>query len=114
MVAIGVNDGKIEGISEQGNIKINDFVQCKINHCLPTIRVTGCFLEVINDKGKKDQVLLIHVDPRALTKMGWVRELGEGVKRIYKEMDALFLDDPEYTETENTVTLTLKKQHCYA
>lgn len=27
---------------------------------------------------------------RALTEMGWVRELGEGVKRIYKEMDAFF------------------------
>jgi len=63
IIAIGVNDGKIEGISAQGNIKINDFIQCKITHCLPAIRATEHFLEVTNDKGEKDRVLLIHVDP---------------------------------------------------
>ena len=40
--------------------------------------------------------------------MGWVKELGEGVKRIYKEMNLFFLDEPEYVETENSVTLILK------
>lgn len=45
---------------------------------------------------------------RALTDFLWVRELGEGVKRMYKEMAEFFLDAPEYKETESTVTLTLK------
>ena len=45
---------------------------------------------------------------RALTELGWVRELGEGVKRIYEEMNKYFLDDPIFEEKNNTVTLTLK------
>ena len=45
---------------------------------------------------------------RVLTEMGYVRELNEGVKRIYSDMENLFLDDPEYKETDNTVRLTLR------
>lgn len=35
---------------------------------------------------------------RALTEFGVVRELNEGVKRIYKEMRDLFLEEPEFSE----------------
>lgn len=45
---------------------------------------------------------------RVMNEFGWVRELNEGVKRIYKDMGKLFLDAPEYVEGENTITLTLK------
>jgi len=45
---------------------------------------------------------------RVLTEMGWVRELNEGVKRIYRDMESFFLDDPIYTEPEQSVKLTLK------
>ncbi len=45
---------------------------------------------------------------RALTEFGWVRELNEGVKRIFKDMEQLFLDPPSYQETSNSVILTLK------
>lgn len=45
---------------------------------------------------------------RALTEMGWVKELGEGVKRIYEEMHNFFLDEPIYQENAQSVTLTLK------
>jgi ATP-dependent DNA helicase RecG len=45
---------------------------------------------------------------RVLTEFGWVRELNEGVKRIYSDMEGLFLDDPIYTEPEQTVKLVLK------
>ena len=45
---------------------------------------------------------------RTLTEMGWVRELNEGVKRIYRDMESFFLDDPIYTEPEQAVKLTLK------
>lgn len=40
--------------------------------------------------------------------MGWVRELGEGVKRIYEEMELFFLDEPIYEEPHYSVLLTLK------
>jgi len=45
---------------------------------------------------------------RVLTEFGWVRELNEGVKRIYEDMATLFLDPPEYSEPEQTVKLILK------
>lgn len=45
---------------------------------------------------------------RVLTELQWVRELGEGVKRIYKEMEKAFLDPPIYTEPNFSVVLTLK------
>lgn len=45
---------------------------------------------------------------RVLTDFGWVRELNEGVKRIYSDMADFFLDEPEYSEPEYAVKLTLK------
>ena len=38
---------------------------------------------------------------RTLTEFGWVRELNEGVKRIYSEMQAMFLNDPVFSEPDN-------------
>ena len=46
---------------------------------------------------------------RVLTEFGYVRELNEGVKRIYSDMEAFFLDDSEYSEPgQQAVKLTLK------
>lgn len=45
---------------------------------------------------------------RVLTEFGWVRELNEGVKRIYSDMEDFFLDPPVYTETDQSVRLVLK------
>ena len=45
---------------------------------------------------------------RTLCEFGWVKEMNEGVKRIYSEMEKLFLKDPEYTEPNNNVLLILE------
>ena len=45
---------------------------------------------------------------RVLTDFGWVRELNEGVKRIYSDMAKFFLDAPIYSEPEQAVRLVLK------
>ena len=45
---------------------------------------------------------------RVLTEFGWVRELNEGVKRIYEDMKMFFLDAPQYSEPNNSVKLILK------
>ena len=44
---------------------------------------------------------------RALTEIGWVRELGEGVKRIYREMETAYLPLPVYEDSGQAVLLTL-------
>jgi ATP-dependent DNA helicase RecG len=43
-----------------------------------------------------------------LTDFGWVRELNEGVKRIYSDMKDLFLEEPIYSEPDQYVRLILK------
>lgn len=46
---------------------------------------------------------------RVLSEFGWVKELNEGVKRIYDEMQTLFLKSPTYTEpNQNSVLLVLE------
>lgn len=45
---------------------------------------------------------------RTLTDLGIVRELNEGVKRIYTTMKAMFLDDPEFSSDGYYFRLTLK------
>ncbi len=47
---------------------------------------------------------------RVLTEFGLVRELNEGVKRIYADMQEQNLDLPIYTENEQSVTLILKNK----
>lgn len=46
---------------------------------------------------------------RVMSEFGWVKEMNEGVKRIYEEMNNYFLDDPTFSEpNSNSVLLTLK------
>lgn len=46
---------------------------------------------------------------RVLSDFGWVRELNEGVKRIYTDMEQFFLEPPVFSEPNgNTVQLVLK------
>ena len=45
---------------------------------------------------------------RVLTECGWVRELNEGVPRIYADMKEFFLDEPEYSEPPGRVRLVLR------
>lgn len=46
---------------------------------------------------------------RVLSDFGWVRELNEGVKRIYTDMESFFLEPPVFSEPNGkTVQLVLK------
>ena len=45
---------------------------------------------------------------RVMTEFEWVRELNEGVKKIYSDMADVGLPAPEYIETSNTVKLILR------
>ena len=45
---------------------------------------------------------------RVMTEFEWVRELNEGVKKIYSDMAEAELPEPEYIETPNTVRLILR------
>ena len=45
---------------------------------------------------------------RILSEFGWVKEMNEGVKRIYSEMEKLFLNEPKYSEPNSNVLLVLE------
>jgi ATP-dependent DNA helicase RecG len=47
---------------------------------------------------------------RALIELGYVRELNEGVPRIYRAMQESMLAKPEYSDDGTTVTLTLRNR----
>lgn len=49
---------------------------------------------------------------RILSELGWVKELNEGVKRIYEEMERFFLKAPKYSEPNgNSVLLKLDNNY---
>lgn len=50
---------------------------------------------------------------RALVNFGWVRELNEGVNRIYDEMADFYLNEPTYSQP-NPYALQLKLENNYA
>ncbi|KTT83345.1 hypothetical protein RSA37_02285 [Mammaliicoccus sciuri] len=43
-----------------------------------------------------------------LNDWGYVREFGEGVNRMFKEMANLYLEEPQFEQKENSILLTLK------
>lgn len=45
---------------------------------------------------------------RILSEFGWVKEMNEGVKRNYSEMEKLFLKEPKYSEPNSNVLLVLE------
>jgi ATP-dependent DNA helicase RecG len=45
---------------------------------------------------------------RVLTEFGWVRELNEGVKKIFSDMEDANLQAPEYSDSANSVRLVLR------
>lgn len=47
---------------------------------------------------------------RVLTEMGYVRELNEGVNRIYQSMEKSMLSEPKYIDADNIVRLTLENK----
>lgn len=63
IVAIGVSEGEIEGIKQQGETKINDYIQCGTTECYPNVKTKYRFISVTNQKGQEDKVLVIQIHP---------------------------------------------------
>ncbi|MBJ8061893.1 putative DNA binding domain-containing protein [Bacillus cereus] len=61
-IAIGIDNRKIEGIDAQGNQKINDFIQCAFDKCIPSIKIQHQFLNVVKENGNEDRLLIIEIE----------------------------------------------------
>ena len=62
-IAIGIDNRVIMGINSQGNTKINDFIQCGFDQCIPPVEVVHEFIDVEKNNGNKDRLLLLHIKP---------------------------------------------------
>ena len=49
-----------------------------------------------------------------LTEYEFVKELGEGVDRVYRDMDEVGLPEPEYRQTDFMLSVVLKNKMCSA
>ena len=62
-IVIGISDKKktLEGIDSFGEDKINSFINAPKDCCKPMPGVQEEFLDIINENGKKDRLLLLHI-----------------------------------------------------
>lgn len=63
-LVIGISDKKrtLEGINSCGNEKINEFINAPKDCCRPMPRYREEFIDIINDSGEPDRVLLLHIE----------------------------------------------------
>ncbi|QNK49387.1 putative DNA binding domain-containing protein [Brevibacterium sp. PAMC23299] len=66
-IVIGINNGEVEGINDQGNIKVNDFIQCGFEKCIPSVKFNHKLLDVTKSNGKEDRLLLLEIEPSVNT-----------------------------------------------
>ena len=61
-IAIGIKDRQFEGINIQGPVKINDFLQCGVDHCRPPVMFQHEYANVVKPDGSQDRILFLHVE----------------------------------------------------
>ena len=123
MLAIGISDKtrKIEGVDQYPS-HVNELLKVPFSLCVPSVNVKPEFIPCVDVGGKPNHVLLLHIPASAtlhanqadevfmrvgdssrnpkiaeyLKAYKYVREFGEGVDRMCKELEAKGLKDPKY------------------
>ncbi len=64
-LVIGISDKKrtLEGINSCGDDRINEFINAPKDCCRPMPRYREEFLDITNEHGKSDRLLLLHIEP---------------------------------------------------
>ena len=64
-IVIGISDKKriLEGIDFCGDEKINEFVNAPKDCCRPMPRYREEFIDITNETGQPDRILLLHIEP---------------------------------------------------
>lgn len=63
VVVIGVHEGRVEGVRAAGSTRHNAWRQAAADFTVPPVHVNTQALEVVNEAGSPDEVLLLTVDP---------------------------------------------------
>lgn len=63
-IVIGISDKKrtLEGINSCGDDKINEFINAPKDGCRPMPRYREEFIDITNESGKPDRLLLLHIE----------------------------------------------------
>ncbi|PIA83707.1 ATP-binding protein [Streptococcus parauberis] len=77
----------------------NDHLEIKSPGILPNIVTIE---NILNERFSRNPKIA-----RILAEFGWVKEMNEGVKRIYTEMALNFLNNPKYSEPNGTSVLLM-------
>ena len=64
-IVIGISDKKrtLEGVNFCGEEKINEFINSPKDCCRPMPRYREEFVDITNEAGKADRLLLLHIEP---------------------------------------------------
>lgn len=64
-VVIGISDKtrRVEGVNAQGEEKINNFLNLPKDCCIPMPEYRHEFVDIPNDAGKPDRLILLHIKP---------------------------------------------------
>lgn len=91
-IVLGISDTKreLEGIALAGEERINDFLNAPRDCCKPMPNYQEEYLEIINEKGKPDRLLLLHISGskegiiRTYNDETWLR-IGDRTKQMLGE-----------------------------
>ena len=111
-VVIGISDKQrsLEGINSVGEDKINTFINAPRDYCKPMPRYEYEFIDIVNDKGEPDKLLLLHIEEsvdqiiRVNNDTTWLRigdrtrELrGDDLRNLeYAKSNRHYEDEPNY------------------
>lgn len=102
-------EGIVNAITHRDYAVYGDHIRVKMYDDHLTIESPGKLPNIVTIDNIKDERYSRNPRiARILTEFGWVREMNEGVKRIFSEMAQSYLHDPMYAEIGNKVVLTLE------
>ena len=64
-IVIGISDKMrtLEGVNSCGEGKINEFINAPKDCCRPMPRYREEFIDIMNEAGQSDRILLLHIEP---------------------------------------------------
>ena len=124
-VVIGIEDnGKITGINGNED-HLNELLRVPFDFCLPSVPVEVHFVDCIDEEGKANRVLVMHVEPSMRVHANQVDDayyrVGDKSKKLNFEMrmqlfyakgGRYYEDEPVYGATIDDIDLDYVAQHC--
>ena len=102
-------EGMINAVAHRDYAASGQFIKVSMYDDRLEIESPGCFPNIVTtDNISYTRFSRNKSIARVMTEFEWVRELNEGVKKIYSDMADAGLPAPEYIETPNTVKLVLR------